>query len=294
MDLQELEKYRPIPRGGLFLLAGVALSALACARIGFLLEENTTAMWAWMSAGGSFSVMLIVCAFVFGIGDYLRRNVRAYNAWHWRKEDDEQIIQVAVTPRGKEEGRDLEFPPRCPIIKVPLGGWFNSSGGVYWCGANGKVSRVQGWTVKRPPRDKSDIDFPRVTLEDQEGQSITLYLGVALDFFEYYFTAGASAFEWSGKIGRMIEDIARFRRERDEARDQLKDAIAQIVGTIDHLDATKRFIKSKQAQEIRRGLVCELERILPPDDQRREKYGLPTTMGCRTDSQPAAEAQAGG
>jgi hypothetical protein len=279
MDMKEVEKYRPIPRGGLKLLAGVAVIALACVGIGFLLEESTTVAWAWLSAGGSFTTMLTVGAFVLGLGDYLRRNVTGYNVWFWR--DEEQKIRVSFTRRNTKEDRDSS-PLPCPVIKVPLGGWLNSTGCVYrlWFG---KVGRAQGWRVRFPSDPWRNALSPHVTLINAEGHSVTLGIGIALDFCEYYFT-GDRTTEWLLPVDVMLGDIKRLTAERDEAKkrietvqEELRRAESQvdcwlreackwnavIREAIVRLDATKRFVKSKQGREVREWLAARLKELDP-------------------------------
>lgn len=305
MELREVEKFRPIPRGGLKLLVFplLILSVMATIWVSTLFVIGKDA---WANKGFVALLTLISAASIVGMplfisryplrwsGDYLRRNVRGHNAWFWR---DEGEIRVVVTRRGKGEGKDLKFPSSCPIIKIPLGGWFNSSGGVYWCHFDGKVGRVQGWTVKRPSWIRDDVHFPRATLIDSEGQSITIYVGTALDFFKYR----TNSVDWSWVVDGMLEDIKRLGQERDEVKKRAETLEGELSTVRDRLDCalramdeaivgiknTSRLGKSKEAKRIREGLIEDLLQIAPSGHPRRLVYELAS-------SQAAAEAQAGG
>ncbi|MFA5413678.1 MAG: hypothetical protein WC348_04030 [Patescibacteria group bacterium] len=296
MDLQELEKYRPIPWGGLHILIWLLLvpllAAFGCAYLATKIPGYPFDFWgAWVSSCAAMFVVGLSRRRRAELRDYWQKTVRAYNAWFWR--DEKQKIQVSFTRRGKKGDEDSN-PLPCPVIKVPLGGWFNSSGGVYRRHFN-EVGLAQGWKVRFPSDPWRNALSPHVTLIDAEGHSITLGIGVALDFCEYYFT-GDRTTEWLLPVDVMLEEIKRLSRERDEAKkraeelerkwkmacQQREDALSAIAEAIGRIDATKRFIKSDQGQAIRTWLNGRLAAMAP--------VGAPgTVLGVReTLTQPAA------
>lgn len=293
MDMQEVEKYRPIPWEGVRLLAWVALAALVALGgaffLGMIFPEASLSLEFWK---GWMILFVIALTVLFRLGarrinGYWERNVRGYTLWGWRDFQGEVKWEIAL------------ILPYDLAIGVALGGWFRRSriicSAVTFCEGVDSKKMLSRWRVNFV-QIHANTGAIIVRLTDRYGNRVTVNAKDALEILER-FSARLEAFTntWDAVVshGFIVEHV--LTKERDEARQQLKDAIAQIVGTVDHLDATKRFIKSKQAQEIRRGLVCELERLLPQYDPRREKYGLSVTTRCATDSQPAAvEAQAGG
>ncbi|MBI5071826.1 hypothetical protein HZB93_02980 [Candidatus Falkowbacteria bacterium] len=299
MDLQEVQKYRPIPKGGLKLLVFPLLFLLS-ATVLWVIVHYDLDKEKWVMRGGIILglVTILMLAEIIGVRhpirwlrDYWWRNVKGYNAWYWR--DEEQKIQVSFTRRGEKEDEYAVFL-KCPVIKVPLGGWFNSWGCVYRHRFN-EVGQAQGWKVRLPSDPWRNALSPHVTLVDAENHSITPDIGTALDFCEYYFIDDR-VYEWILRASVMLVDIKRLMAERDEAKKraeelegkwktacrQREDALSVIAEAIGRIDATKRFIKSDQAQAIRKWLSGRLAAMAP--------VGAPGTMfGAReTLTQPAA------
>jgi hypothetical protein len=366
MDLQELKKYRPIPRGGLKLLAGVVVIFFACVGVGFLLEESTTAAWAWLSAGGLFTTMLTIVAILSRIDDYWRRNVKGCSIAVFR--DDAGNCQMEG-PHTREIIRvGMKLWGRIVLI-LPLGGWFNRA--YILCSENyvGKSGISAERELSKWRVEVVDIHTQAIVVRliDRRGDRVTVSAKDALEILER-FSARLEAFtntwdavvshglivervfvkeheetqrvfrEHLNKLFQLVDaatghvvpptgedtadwtvtQVRRLITERDEAKRKLKEALARegeeigrvnklawkyaelLMHVIDRLDATKRFIKSRQALEIRKELMCELHQCLPSGDSRRKKYGLPTAMGCALgrggcEAAPsAAEAREGG
>ncbi len=274
MELQEVQKSRPIPRGGAKIAALVVMNLLVgfgAAMIAFL--------WGWFESVGFWVCGSVVSGFMLVMDvfaahdklfrDYWWRNVKGYILWCW--EDENGVRYDIVKPW------DFRL-----VLALPLGGWFKR--GRVWLREGRNFLEDPVWKVEAVWKD-----FFHVRLTDRHGDCVHLLAEQALKYLYYAHTCslatsvdGCGVGGWMTLLGLRERGLDDANRERDEAQRNLKEALAQIVGTIDHLDATKRFIRSKQAQEIRRGLVCELDRLLPPDDPRREKYILATTTRCTT------------
>ena len=292
MDLQEVEKYRAIPRGGLKLLVFPVLLLLWVGAIWVVVLFVPGDLWVNEDAVNAIiflTVALFMSVFfplfcshpIKWLRDYWRRNVRGCSIAVFK--DDAGNCQMEG-PYTREIIRTGMWPIS---LILPLGGWFNRA--YILCAKNyvGKPGvnadeHLSKWRVELVALHVH-TEAVTVRLVDRLGDRVTVSAKDALEILERFSARLEGCTNtWDAVVSYILIAERVRTAERDEAQHQLKDAIAQIVGAVDHLDATKRFIKSKQAQAIRRGLVCELNRLLPPDDPRREKYILATTTRCTT------------
>ncbi len=294
MDWKEVEKYRAIRYGGLRVLVWMALSVLAGTGFGFFLEKAISdPNIAWQSAGCLSVVVLLVGVLVFRANNYWRRNVWGYVLWCWR--DDKGEVQWAI---GQTALHEL-------AIGLALGGWFRRSrttcsAVTFREGVNSKEMLSQ-WRVKLV-RIHTNTGAIIVRLTDRCGDRVTVNAKDALEILER-FSARLEALTntWDAVVRHgLIAERVRT-EERDEAKkraeeferkwktacQQREDALSTIAEAIGRIDATRRFIKSDQAQTVRAWLNGRLAAMAP--------VGAPGTMlGAReTLTQPAACAIVG-
>lgn len=303
MDWKELERYRPIPWGGVKFFLGLVATLVLTAN-GALIALF---MHKWIPdlpgdleiAPGVFlgmSIMLGVWIYaVTGsrrewLENYWRRNVKGHNAWFWC--DDKGKVQWGISRLAEE---------RILALCLPLGGWFRKGRidrGVFdSIGMCDSISRswFKRWQVKLTTLNQWRVS---VELRDPEGGRACLDVEVALELGQAVrWCGGNKEATVSSAIELLLADRQKVHSERDEtklkvlalrgelasAESELGNALAVIDKAIVAIKNTSRLGKSKEAQRIREGLVNGLVHSAPMGHPLRERYEQP-------DSQPAAAA----
>lgn len=254
---------------------------------------------------------------------YWRRNIVSYRVAFWLK-DGQLCYGVYLRGQSTDLCQRLKVEPDVgPIVVLALGGWFHSScfyqSFVSWfSGESGNPDerRKSGWRVQ-PDWSCSDV---RARFTDCYGDAVNIPVE------EFLRRKGDPAFVDAFRIGwrlifqAAVNKIDQLRREgkwsierlewcQNEVvelrgqRDMLAGAVQEwaekyavlLIGMIEQLDATKRFIKSKQAKAIREEMVAELLGMLPAEDPRRQKYAAELAKNARDKAaslaKPAAPAQ---
>lgn len=291
-----LGRYKPIKDAGQRLLKGIVLASLA---VFLFLTSLPYILWnihglscanllyvktfiTYLGSGVIVLAWIISVSFSLRnnlVGDYISCNIIGYEVVCWR--DNKGKTHKKIFPRliffGGRPFSSTYFD--CKIyLSLPLGGWF-ARGKIF----NGKHI-VKQWHVslKRCFRYSSDEQIVLVvSLSDHCGDSVTVK---AEEMFNIVDDPTLNKWESLVKHLLTFEHDARDRFNKlKEKQSELEDAkvtaefkndasLSVLIQTIDRLEATKRFIKSKQAQEIRAWLIDELLKILPDGDLRRQKY----------------------
>lgn len=207
------------------------------------------------------AVMLVVCTLVAGdfqnpvvwLRQYWQRNVRGYAVAYWL-DDQGQLVGMAglrlpALDRSKSE--------HSPTIYLPLGGWMHrprfadclndlhSSYGV----------RVR-WPWFQPIPDK-------VWMTDHDGGRVKLWISDALTLWGVHARYGNV--ELHELFARLLCDLQYAQRGR-------ADVLALLLEVYDRIVATKRFIRSTQAQAIADDLRRRLHELLPHDHPRCAEF----------------------
>ncbi len=196
------------------------------------------------------------------LSEYWRRNVRGYNfaCWHnyYRK------VCFAPVKRGEKRPviSGLRGEYRKPFITFPLGGWGRRRGGLWdhsRYGLDGEGGyRIKGWTVKRcGPVNLGEPGATLISRIDDEGQSLTQDVHAALNHFTYCFYS-RQLFLWRNEIPKLLREIAQLQAHREKDQEMLAFAVKALKEAVDELDASKRFIKSKEAQRLRERLLDDI------------------------------------
>jgi len=122
-------------------------------------------------------------------------------------------------------------------------------------------------------RAKSENDQLSILAGDCQGRKIWLDVPLAFQIFESKIElSGNISCYWGGQIRHLLESRSLIIRECEDIRTRYCQALSLIQETIRRIDGTKRFIKSKQARDIREWLLEEAMNSLPKD--RAEFYTM--------------------
>ncbi len=291
MDLYEVEKYRPIPRGGLKLLVALMMYVMISLGVAalngwatFVLTSKVPDLAVSVSIGVGSTIVLFLLSLlgsrypISWFRDYWRRNVWGYVLWCWR--DDKGEVQWAI---GQTALHEL-------AIGLALGGWFRRSritcpAVTFREGVNSK-EMLSRWRVKLVEIHACTQTII-VRLKDWRGDRVTVNAKDALEILER-FSARLEALDnlWDAIVRHgLIAERVRT-EERDEAKleilklrgdlasvkSELENALVVIDKAIAAIKNTSRLGKSKEAQRIREGLIDGLVHSAPMGHPLRERY----------------------
>lgn len=254
----ELRESRPLLLGGLRLLIALVVSVLYGTFDTYSPNKDTSSVWI---AGILSSVAaLFVLAVVFTsprnpVGwmcQYWHRNVRGYAVAYWL--DDQGKLTGQITTRLPPDWRSMS--DRSSTVYLPLGGW------LHWprftCCLN-YLHDLCGVRVRWPWFE----DTPdKVWVTDRDGARAKLWMRDALVLWNPR-TFSASGF---------LDLWRRSLRDLEQVQNAHATALALLLEVYDRIVATKRFIKSKQAQDITDDLRQKLYGLLPYDHPRYAEF----------------------
>lgn len=285
-QFQEFKRAQPIPSGGLKLLFAIFIIAgalIAGAITIYTAMESAHPGIAWLSAVLSGAIWLGL--FIFSLWtafSFFQLEPAWPGAWlkrYWRNNvigrdafihlDKKENCQIDIVKRGKA--------PKCNpgeknqyVICLNLGGWFNSSPNLFW-DLGRKLDFAEYWRISLK-RFCFYHETLTVKVCDDDGNAMVLEAKYLLKALAHHDNKGF------GRAGNLVTLFRHFLeysehkysqwREADEyaaeVKERLRLAFDTIKVTIEDLDDTRRFIKSKEAQEIRESLNARFEEIFPP------------------------------
>lgn len=227
--------------------------------------------------GGLFGVGLVLLE-IEKITPCWRRNVVGYDAWFWILDNQgvDPDVGVIIVSRGNMslKNRSLESSSALAargkhnnFLRVPLGGWFRRrQGQLFYCDSSDYLLLTMAWRVRAPKPITDPIAGQYVELIDGKGDAIALTVGETLRF-AHQIHGGIQ--EWRHEVPNLLREVRERRREIAEIRAEREEVMEALLAakrherelleeTIGQLDATKRFIRSKQAKKIRDDLAMRL------------------------------------
>lgn len=269
---EELADFRPLRLGGLRVLIPFVVPVLfgILTAVVYQHPDGDPHFARFIGAMASTMVFLPLALAVTGFSNpvdwlrqYWQRNVRGYAVAYWI-DDQGKLVGMSgrrLSPDNRSKSN------RSPTIYLPLGGW------LHWplfadCGSN-HLHEYQGVRVRWPWFEPTP---DKVWVADRDGARVKLWVHDALVLWGGRgFSAGHNWFEISSKVLRNLE-----RLERGHST-----ALALLLEVYDRIVATKRFIKSMQAQAIANNLRRRLHEELPYDHPRRAEFAnRPTTKAA--------------
>ena len=231
------------------------------------------------------------------------RNVDGYNAWFWIRVDGgvNPDVGILVTRRNVQFRVLRPFDSVGTVfLSVPLGGWFRWNkrvrNGLYLVESYG-TARVWRVRVDQPVAHFANSHHPCIEVIDDFGDKVSLTVSGAMQFIHENHGGVGGSQEWRNAVPRFVrllretrQTLVSERRHTETLRQQvahLQEAFQRVSAAqaqdqngvfllleeiIQRLDASKRYIKSKQAQALRVWLVERLLVLLPPNDPRRNRY----------------------
>lgn len=263
----ELQESRPLKLGGLRVLISLAVSIFFGVLIFHLglLKPRADVISIWFMGVVATVVWLFVGLLLTGgrypaiwLRQYWQRNVRGYAVAYWL--DDQGKLVGRISTRLPPPYRWMSG--RSPTIYLPLGGWLHRP---RFADHNSNLHehgvRVR-WPWFEPTPDK-------VWVSDRDGARAKLWVHDALVLWGPRHLRGLQHY-WFDHCYIMLRDIERL--ERDHAT-----ALALLLDVHDRIVATKRFIKSTQAQAIAHDLRQKLSGLLPYDHPRSREFAKAPT-----------------
>ena len=229
-------------------------------------------------------------ATVFGwLKRYWQRNVVGNTLWLWRLDGR---LEGTVLRRGVAFDRKVHLPPKLPrpiaIIGIPLGGWFRNDNRLItfiddnYMGVSGRLNENTLVRLVMMTNGQAMIELRGAT----DGSRMRLSILDALDFLQRTIDA-VGIVEWHNiffrepmwMLQRVLEVEARQlewaqKRFDDMVVEHKKETIALIDDVVDDLNATKRFIKSKEAEAIRDRLLARQQHYALTREEERKGYSL--------------------
>jgi len=237
MQKQQLDEYRmalPLRYLGMaitILEFVVAVAVVICV----ITDRGTAAVIA--GAGLSTGVLCdMILRYFFG-GKYL-----------WYYLDSAGKLEWTVSS-GEAEGIDFSQVCSEQMLRVPLFGCFRGPAVIQ---SRHFSLENHPWRIHRAGWFSSEPQHLQVWLIDRDGSRVILPVDVALSIIERTQRWGVVPHLWFNDryhLGRY-EPLARVLFEL-------------LKVTVSKIDGTKQFIKSKQAQEIRKWLVQQLQKLDP-------------------------------
>lgn len=331
-QIQELKSHQSIPYGGWTFLSGAAtVCALLAVAVYIARHEVTTLGYSMLWVKWTIYTLIVylpeVCLVVFMISgtrakwflEYKDRNIIGHEArfqldFDWKKEERSTCVECGIFSR-KFLGKRLCMTGFGCMILLPLGGWFTWPRIV--CDEKEVAKRLAGWSVRLHEISEKG----GVTVEVRyRKERIICDIATALLILQFVGKKEMVGKSWSAIISHLHDSLEKTQEEQRTARKELEKTQRELEGarraekrleevheqagrdskcylellerTIQRLDATKRFIKSSQAQEIREDLVRELVRRLPYGDPRTAQYRAQyQAMLAKKEQRAAAEAK---
>ena len=227
---------------------------------------------------------------VFGwLSRYWQRNVVGNTLWLWRIGEK---LEGTVLRRGVEFNRKAHLPPKLSqpiaVIGIPLGGWFRNDNRLItfiddnYMGVSGRLNENTLVRLVMMTNGQAMIELRGAT----DGSRMRLSILDALDFLQRTIDA-VGIVEWHNiffrepmwMLQRVLEVEARQlewaqKRFDDMVVEHKKETIALIDDVVRDLNATKRFIKSKEAEAIRDRLLARQQRYALTREEERMGYSL--------------------
>lgn len=260
---EELQESRPLTLGGLRVLIALVVPVLFGIFVTAVVLQQPDAhtIRAGITGVAASAVALFVLAAVFtGFGnpadwlrEYWQRNVRGYAVAYWL--DDQGKLVGRISTRLLPNWRFMS--DRSPTIYLPLGGWLHRSRFAY---SLDYLHDLQGVRVRWPWFEPTP---DKVWVTDRIGARAKLWIHDALTLWGVHGRCGG--FELDGLCRKLLRDLEY--RERD-----LQTAYTRLLEVYDRIVATKRFIRSTQAQAIADDLRWRLHELLPPDHPRCAEF----------------------
>ena len=290
-QLRKLKQALPIPSGGLKLLFAVftivgtlIASALAIymaitnpdSNLGFLCTAFAFAYW--------LGLLIFACWTAFSFarleptwpGTWLKRywhnNVIGYDACIHLDQEGEYCVQIVN--RGKTfatyncclDSKEDRF-----MMRLNLGGWRNHTFNLF-LDTPVHLTELEYWQVKLK---RLGFYHEHITIQVRDGNDNTTCLeakDLLLVLTHNHRKRGGLA----GDIVVILRDLLdysnhkydQWQEEREysgQIEESLRLAHDTMRVTIEDLDDSRRFIKSKEAQEIRQSLNARFEEIFPPE-----------------------------
>lgn len=162
------------------------------------------------------------------------------------------------------------------LVGIPLGGWFRwREKLVAYVDRNRNVRLMKSWRIKLIRVDP--IQGPVINVRDHQGGRSWFMLSHFLKLLQ------ESHQDEKGIPHGVLHSL--FVMTTSRMLSGKNAHIETICSIIRQLDATKRFIKSKEAGRIRQRLIADLNNFLKSDDSRREEF-WPTNEKKKTESNP--------
>jgi len=247
-----LDKYRAIPYGGL-AMSMMGTFVLALVIICFLLFPAGAAIA--LSIGLMVTVLSISIntGWISEIEKYWEKNVRGYYACFYRHEGN---IVITTAEHGHPQLDLVEEECKATVgVFIPLGGWSVQAYVKY-------LDKKLYIRVRERPEGYRFNIFVR----DCQGQGIWLDVNSSLQILEDKTRYAGNIFcPWDSYIQHLFDSRRLIDASREDVWKKHSSLLSLIKETIVRIDATKRFIKSKQAREIREWLLNEALSSLPKD-----------------------------
>ena len=209
--------------------------------------------------------------------------------WLWRIGEK---LEGTVLRRGVEFNRKAHLPPKLSqpiaVIGIPLGGWFRNDNRLItfiddnYMGVSGHLNENTLVRLVMMTNEHAMVELRGAV----DGSRMRLPILDALDFLQRTIDA-VGIVEWHNIFFRepmwmlqKILDVEALKLEQAQKRfDDMvvkskKETIALIDDVVRDLNATKRFIKSKEAEAIRDRLLARQQRYALTRDEERKGYSL--------------------
>lgn len=279
---EQLESYKPIPKGGakfFISLMFLAMMVLAIC-VGGVLTGSAVLVAGSIFTAGPLSMW--VASVIMGqnpiswFREYWKRNVRGHRIWYRLDEEGEVVREI--------DQLSTEKIPRGKIsLELYLGGWFKRprviESGICWDA-----------TVRVRQHKNSGV----VTLIDESGDRVRLFIEDALRILSH--SHAPRFLDWPEIVRKLLTDLSETKQLNRDLngefnglkikRDALLIVLEQII---DQIQDTSRFGKSKEAQRLREYVENELLYYLPEDNSRR--YGLERTVARRKQQEESGETE---
>lgn len=255
----ELRQSRPLRLGGLRVLVSLAVSIFFGVLIFHLglLQTGAYVISTWF-----VGVVATVVGWLF-VGSLLTggRHPAIWLCQYWHSNVCGYAVAYWLDDQGKLVGRiSTRFPSnwrfmsdRSPIIYLPLGGWLHRPRFAYSLDHLHDLHGVRvRWPWFQPTPDK-------VWVTDRIGARAKLWIHDALTLWGVHGRCGG--FELDGLCRKLLRDLELVEHKHATV-------LALLLEVYDRIVATKRFIRSTQAQAIADDLRRRIHQELPYDHPR--------------------------
>lgn len=269
---EQLESYKPIPKGGAKLLVVLMFATLCCAIhiLAFIWIQNNIPevdQFEWgmghaVLVSVTFALVIWAALIIMGqkpvawLREYFKRNVRGRRIWYRLDEEDKVVREIGQLSMEK-------IPPGKISLELYLGGWFKRprviEPGICW-DATVRVTQHKNPNV--------------VTLIDESGDRVRLSIEDALRILRH--SHAPRFLDWPEIVRKLLTDLSgtkQLNRHQSREFNGLKikrDALLLVLEQIiAQMQDTSRFGKSTEGQRLREYVESQLLYYLPEDDPRR-------------------------